>query len=140
MFCSLPALFFVIHFIKLQLYLSVSLYPYFFLRPAFFFPLSAQSFHLYVSFKASASSCLSVVRCLLPARVQGALGSPRCQYHPELRHKGLSLLLPSPLLGPLVHSLPLSVPFPPHPYPSSSPAESHPSETMLKQGHPLVHT
>lgn len=78
----------------------------------FFFPRSARSFHLYVSFKGPASSCLSVVSCLLPARVQGALGSPPCQYHPELRHKGLSLLLPSPLLGPLVHSLPLSIPFP----------------------------
>lgn len=57
------------------------------------------------------SLSLSMVSCLFPARAQGALGSPRCQYHPELRHKGLSLLLHPPLLGPLVLSLPLSIPF-----------------------------
>lgn len=74
------------------------------------------------------SPCLSVARSLLPARVHGALGSPRCQYHPELRHKGLSLLLlRPPLLGPLV-SLPPSVnPTPAHPiHPRLQPRVTHP--------------
>lgn len=78
----------------------------------------------------SASLSLSVVSCLL-----SALTSPPCQYHPELRHKGLSLLLLPPLLGPLTAPFLCQSPSPTA-YPSSYPTESHPSETMLKQGQP----
>lgn len=59
---------------------------------------------------------MAVSQLLLPAIVRRPIGSLLCQCHPELRHRGLSLLQHPPLMGPLSPSLPPSIAlFPLHP-------------------------
>lgn len=100
---------------------------FFFFRHRFFFfflvlpvcfpqTLKLSSFFGLVSLPVMACVCRACVylsvcgELSLPCR---GSASPwfSVMYHPELQHKGLSLLLHPPSLGPLIHYLPPSVPF-----------------------------